>query len=326
MNRFVRFFNQNRKTIFWAILIIALILIVIQLLNQYVKNKNEKERENILSRTQQESRESNILKENNELISDKSLISDETLSEGANQGIQTIKEFVNACNNQNLNLAYGFISDDCKEIMFSNIDEFKKIYYDSLFGDGQKSFTIENWNNNIYRVKFNNANALSTGNVESSGTKTDYITIVKDSEDQNKLNINNFIEKREINKETNYKDIKVKTDYLYQFMDYCEISYDMENNTYRTVLMDDLSNPYTMYLVDSDENKYSADTSKLVSERLKMGIDQKTHVNIKYYCAYGSTKEIDKAVFSKVVNNVETYDFLRDKSQYGQYYSIDVQL
>ena len=106
-------------------------------------------------------------------------------------------------------------------------------------------------------------------------------------------------------------------------MDYCEISYSMENNTYRTVLMDDLTNPYTMYLLDTNGNKYSAVTNELVSERLKMGIDQKTQITIKYYYPYGSTKELDKAVFSKVINNFETYDTLRD---IGQYYSIEVEL
>lgn len=320
MYKLIRIFNQNRKKILLIVLIIVLIVILIQLLNFITKNSNKKDNINIVSNNVSK------LDDKKEIASDKSLISGDKVSESKlSDDADIINNFFGFCKNGNIEEAYELISQDCKDVMFQTIDEFNKIYYDTLFNDKNKIYTIQNWINDTYKINFNE-NYISTGNKSSEGSQVDYVTIVKDTYGTKKLNINNFIGKEKLDKDTDYKNILVKAQYLYKFVDYCEISFDITNNTYRTILMDDLSNPYTIYIEDNNGMKYSAYTNELVSERLKLGINQSTQVNIRFYSKYSSSKKIKKVVFSKVINNFETYEAVKEKNQYNQYYAIEVKI
>lgn len=318
MYKLIRIFNQNRKRILLIVLIIVFIVILIQLLNFIEKNNNNKE--NIVSNNVNVSNFDN----NKEITSDKSLISGDTVSESKlNEDADIINNFLKFCNNGNIEEAYELISQDCKDVMFQTIDEFNKIYYDSLFNGKNRIYTIQNWTNDTYKINFNE-NYISTGDKSLENSQVDYITTVEEDDDTKKLNINGFIGKEKLDKEIEYNNILIKAQYLYEFMDYYEVSFNITNNTYRTILMDDLSNPYTIYIEDDNGMKYYAYTNELVSERLKLGINQSTQVNIKFYSKYSSSKKIKKVVFSKVINNVETYESVKEKSQYNQYYAIEV--
>lgn len=320
MYKLIRIFNQNRKRILLIVLIIVFIVILIQLLNFIEKNNNNKE--NIVSNNVNVSNFDN----NKEITSDKSLISGDTVSESKlNEDADIINNFLKFCNNGNIEEAYELISQDCKDVMFQTIDEFNKIYYDSLFNEKNRIYTIQNWTNDTYKINFNE-NYISTGDKSIESSQVDYITIVEDSDGTKKLNINSFIGKEKLDKDIDYNNILVKAQFLYKFVDYCEISFNITNNTYRTILMDDLSNPYTIYIEDNNGMKYYAYTNELVTERLKLGINQSTQTNIKFYSKYSSSKKIKKAVFSKVINNVETYESVKEKSQYNQYYAIEVKI
>ena len=320
MYKLIRIFNQNRKKILLIVLIMVFIVILIQLLNFITKNSNKKDNINIVSN------DVSKLDDKKEIVSDKSLISGDKVSESKlSDDADIINDFFGFCKNENIEKAYELISQDCKDVMFQTIDEFNKIYYDTLFNDKNKIYTIQNWINDTYKINFNE-NYISTGNKSLESSQVDYVTIVKDNDGTKKLNINNFIGKEKLDKDIDYKSIVIKAQYLYEFVDYCEISFDITNNTYRTILMDDLSNPYTIYIEDNNGMKYSAYTNELVSERLKLGINQSTQVNIRFYSKYSSSKKIKKVVFSKVINNFETYESVKEKSQYNQYYAIEVKL
>lgn len=318
MYKLIRFFNQNRKRILLIVLIIVFIVILIQLLNFIEKNNNNKD--NIVSNNVNVSNFDN----NKEITSDKSLISGDTVSESKlNEDADIINNFLEFCNNGNIEEAYELLSQDCKDVMFQTIDEFNKVYYDSLFNGKNRIYTIQNWTNDTYKINFNE-NYISTGDKSLESSQVDYITTVEEDDDTKKLNINGFVGKEKLDKDIEYNNILIKAQYLYEFMDYYEVSFNITNNTYRTILMDDLSNPYTIYIEDDNGMKYYAYTNELVSERLKLGINQSTQVNIKFYSKYSSSKKIKKVVFSKVINNVETYESVKEKSQYNQYYAIEV--
>ena len=55
-----------------------------------------------------------------------------------------------------------------------------------------------------YRITYFSDNLLATGNATPTNTKDDYITIIS-SRDGDKLNINNFVEKEEVNNSTQQK-------------------------------------------------------------------------------------------------------------------------
>src|SRR5699024_659575 len=111
MNRFIRYFNQNRVRIIIAILIVAFIIILIQALNYILRQ----------SRTD--------VNYENSVIEDtsrpsESVITGESLpEETTDNNMNIINQFVDYCNNRDYENAYNLLSQDCKDQLFSTVDE-----------------------------------------------------------------------------------------------------------------------------------------------------------------------------------------------------------
>lgn len=58
---------------------------------------------------------------------------------------ELIEKYIGYCNNKNYQEAYNLLSDDCKRVLYPNIEEFKK-YIDNIF-DGKKVYYIQNYSN-----------------------------------------------------------------------------------------------------------------------------------------------------------------------------------
>ena len=316
MYKLIRFYNQNKKKILKTILIIVFILILIQILDYLSKI-------NITGKGIQ-NKVSNDNENNQGLVSDKSAISGQSISTTKlKNDTEIIDKFVGYCNEGNLDSAYSLLSKECKENMFPTIEDFNNIYYSKLF-DNYKTYTIQNWTSDIYVVKFT-GDILSTGNLSNNERKQDYITIVEE-DGENKLNINNFIKRQKINKEIEIDKIAIKVEKVDIYMDFITYTFDVKNNSYRTILLDDLINIDTMYIQDSKGVKYSAYTHEITQEKLNLGISQEKKIDIKYYSRYSSSKDITKIVFSKVINDYEKYGSLKDKNKYGNYLTIEVEV
>ena len=196
MNNLRRYYNQNRKKIWGIIIVIAFAFVLLQLANELVKNKNQKEiRQAQIQAEQQNTNEGN----SNKTISSDVTNYDSSRRTKQSTATNTISEFLSYCNNKELDKAYEMISDECKEQMFNNIETFERIYYESAFENRIKEFSIEKWINNTYMVKINE-NALANGKSSRDNQKTDYITPVKDDNNNYKLNINNYIGYKPLNK------------------------------------------------------------------------------------------------------------------------------
>ncbi len=317
MYKLIRFYNQNRKKILITILIIVFILGIIQLLNYFVKvNKEEKiNPDNVIIKNNTNSQG---------VISDKSAVSGENVSSTKlKKDTDVINEFINYCNEGNIDSAYNLLTEECKEEMFTTVEDFNNIYYSKLF-DSNKTHTIENWIGNTYKVNFT-GDILTTGDVNEQQTKRDYITVVKE-DGESKLNINNFIRREKIDKQVENNKIEIKVEKADIYMDSITYTVYIKNNSYRTIMMDPLTNVDTMYIEDSNGVQYSAYTHEIAKENLNLGVSQAKKVDIKYYSKYSSTKDITKMVFSNVISDFERYDSLRDKSKYGNYLGIEIKI
>ena len=95
MNKFIRWYNQNRKKV-WSILgIIVIIIVVIQLINNYYKQKNEEEISNsneVQNITLNENYNNIRVDDNN------SVLSGNAMSSAQEEQIQIIDTFVDYCN------------------------------------------------------------------------------------------------------------------------------------------------------------------------------------------------------------------------------------
>ena len=199
MYKLIRFYNQNKKQIIKIILIIVFVIGIIQLLNYLVGKKNSVD--NVQINT------SYVNNQTSEIVSDKSLVSGQTIaSETIKKDSEIIKQFVESCNQNNVEQAYELLTNECKENMFPTIDDFKRIYCYEIF-NSYKTYTVENWTSNTYQIRYT-GDILGTGNLDNNETRQDYITVVNKNGEK-KLNINNYIGRNSLNRTTNYDDIKV---------------------------------------------------------------------------------------------------------------------
>lgn len=318
MYKLIRFYNQNRKKILITILIIVFIIGIIQLLNYLTKVNNEKDSQLI---------EKNTISSNKykELLSEKSAISgDKVSSTKLENDVEIIKEFIKYCNEQNINSAYEILTDECKEEMFPTIQDFYNIYYSKIFNQDKKIYTVENWFGNIYQVKFT-GDILSTGNLNNNETKQDYITIVRE-DGVNRLNVNNYIGKNNLNKTTEYKDIKITVTSVDTYMEYEIYNLSIENNSENTILLDTSDDVKSVYLLDIKDMKYYFYGNEIIQNKLVVESKYKNTLQIKFNNTYSSSKNIRNLVFSKLVLNYEDYIDLKDKSQFEDFCELKVEI
>lgn len=321
MYNLIRFYNQNRKKIFKIIIIIVFIIVIIQLLNLIAKNKEI---------TNQNNKEANNVSNNNgntnTLASSKSAISGETVnSKKLKSEVDIIDEFFNYCNDGKIDFAYNMLTNECKEEMFPTEEFFNENYYLKIFNNSVKTHLVENWVNNIYKVEIND-DFLATGKVTKDNTIVDYITVVKREKEEYKININNYVGRSYLNIETEKNGVKMRVLRQDSYINYTTYLFEILNNTGRIIMLDDISNLDTMYLIDSNKMKYSAYKHEISQNELKLYDSEKKEIKIKYYSRYGSTKTIKSIVFSKLILDYEEYETLQNKAQYGGFCNFEIKL
>ena len=99
----------------------------------------------------------------------------------------TIKNFIDYCNNGEKENAYNMLTDKCKEDMYPSLQNFVDNYYTNKFST-PKNYIITKVNAYVYKVDLKES-SVNTGKISEDSIQ-DFI-IVQD----NKLNINEDIEK-----------------------------------------------------------------------------------------------------------------------------------
>lgn len=292
MHRLMRFYNQNRKDIWKVIGVSLAIVVILQVLNYRAekRNKEKEQQQNISNNT------SSTIKYNNlNLKNQKSILLEEELSQDKKDSVKIIDDFFSYCSQQKLQEAYDLLTEECKQEMYSSVQNFEEMYYQNILNGEKKDISVENWIGNIYKVTINE-DFLSSGKYSTENTIQDYITI-KD----NKLNINGYIGRTEPNKEKEKENIKIKILQKDMYIDYTIYTFEITNNSKRTILLDSLNNIDTMYIEDSNQVKYSAYTHELSIGQLVVNEGEKKQIKIKYYSKFSSDKNNKKIIFSKVI-------------------------
>lgn len=316
MYKLIRFYNQNRKKILKIILIIVFIIGIIQLFNYLTKVNREKsfEKSDVISNSNETGKE---------IVSNKSAVSGESISSvKLKNDVDVINEFLKYCNEGNINSAYGLLTNECKEVMFPTIEDFNNIYYSKIFNGENKSYTVENWVEDTYQVRIT-GDILSTGKLDNNETKQDYITIV-DQNGEDKLNINNYIGRKNLEKTTEYKNIEINVLSKDTYMDYEIYNLNISNNSENTILLDTGESTKSIYLLDSKDVKYYFYSNEIVQNRLLVQSKYNNTIQIKFSNSYSSSRNIKYLVFSKLILNYDEYKKLDDKSSYIDSYEFRV--
>ncbi len=286
MNKLFRFFNQNRKQILIIVITIVLVISVIQILNNIAIEDAKAKSENISS------------KHDNTYDPSKSAISEFKVSQGTfENNKEIVSNFVEYCNNKDIQKAYEFISKDCKEELYPTVEDFKKYYYDSIFTK-KRTVSIQNWTGSIYIVRYTE-DILSTGNVNEDSTVQDYVKILEE-DGKTKLSINNYFGNTDINKENTKNGITVKVVSKKTYMDYEIYNFEVENNSGDAVILDTLITPNKTYLTDSKGTKHFSINNEITKEMLIVKDKYKSNISIKFDNPYIMDRKIKTVTFSNV--------------------------
>ena len=141
---------------------------------------------------------------------------------------------------------------------------------------------------------------MASGKSNNGYSKQDYITVEKINGEY-KLNINNYIKYKEINKITEKENIKVEVLNSNIYMDREEYDIKITNNTENKITLDGKSYTDSLYLEDTKGAKYPAYTHELTNPMLNIESGQTKELTIKFYSRYVSNKIIDKMIFSNLI-------------------------
>lgn len=300
MRNIIRFYHQNRKSIWIFLLVIFFLFLMLQVINYFVgvNQKNKIINQNII-KNQINHNQSNLI-----VDSDKSLVSGEKINTNYLQITQeSIEKFLNNCNQGKVDEAYQMLTDECKEEMYPSIEIFEETYSSKLFNGQDINCNIENWVGDTYKVQIQ-GDSLATGKV-SQNKLQDYITIKKDM-DNVKLNINSYIGRTKLEKSNSQKDIVVTILQKDTYMDYEKYNIRIENHSNSDILLDTKQKTDSMYIEDRKKSHYSAYTHELSDADLLVYGNYEKNITIKYYSSYNSGKSIQRLVFSNVVMNYDS--------------------
>lgn len=301
MHRFLRWYNQNREIFFIGLAMIVFIFIIIQVLNAIVGRPNEETGYN----TEENS------STNSTTISEPStsVITGETMSEEETTSItNTIKQFVEYCNNGEIENAYNMLTDECKTLIYPTIESFTQNYYQRIFYIN-RMYSLENWYDDgslyTYYIKYTE-DVLASGNLNSEDNKGDYITVVE-TENDYRLNISSYVGREMMNDKVNSDNIVITVNWLDMYMDYTIANLSVTNNRESDISLDTKDGNYTMYMYDTNNVKYNSFLHENSEEQLRVRNGLTNTINIKFNKMYNPERELRGVIFSNVVLNYEDY-------------------
>lgn len=295
MNRLIKFYNQNRYIIWMAVLIIIAIIALIQILNNFALKRS-----GLKNNIDQNANSTNTINKNYSVITGK---------EVKEEVSQIIDEFINYCNNQEVEKAYGLLSEECIKTLYPTLEDFTQKYYEKLFIN-KKTYLYQSWisydNKYTYKVDFLD-DMLATGTASTSSI-IDYYTVVKDNQNY-KLNINKFIGITDINKTETKNNITINVNRKKVFMDYETYEIEIKNNSEKEIMLDSLQDTDTVYVENDSKQQYYWTSHEILEEDITIKRAQGKKIDIKFNKEYKPSKEAKKIVFSEIMLN--TLDSLK---------------
>lgn len=295
MNKLIRYINQNWKKIGLVIVIIAFAIILIQLLNyiakQPKKEDNQSEKLDSIYNPSETIIKGSDIGEKQELVNE-----------------DIINKFVSYCNAKDPNAAYNLLSQNCKQNLYPSLDSFINTYYNIVFKE-QMMISMQSWinsnSNYTYKVRILK-DPMATGNYDDTGVYEDYMTIVKENDEQ-KLNINNYIKRDEIKKEAENNGIKIKVNSIDQYKDYQIYNFTVENKTNKNILVNTNTRTNSVYLVDANNNMWSSQMYEISVNQLEVIAGGSKNISIKFGKNYNPDLGITGVVFSDIVPDSTQY-------------------
>lgn len=295
MKNFIRYWNQNRKKIMIIIAIIVFVFIIIKTLDNIFLNNSNK---------------NNITDEAQKYEPTQSVITGtKVTTEKTKENTDVIEKFVTYCNNAEYENAYNLLTDDCKEEFNNNINIFIQNYVSKIFKNS-KTYDLDLWltegNIYTYQIELYDDNLLATGGSSINSNIQDYITVVSQN-NENKININGFIQKKNINKSQEVNGINIVINSKKVYKNYETYNITIKNQTDKTIMLTTKQNSKDICLVDNNNIEYTSFLNEIpeTSVTLKSGYEKS--INIRFNKIYDLYRTIEKVKFKSIILDYEKY-------------------
>ena len=303
---------NNKYNLLGFIIAIILVLFAVKILNNMVKQENTT---------------TNNIAINSTYHPEETIIAGQNVSTKKQEtNEEVINKFITFCNNSQINEAYNLLTEECKENVFDNsIERFKNEYIEKNF-TSEKKYSMQSWMNSLdattYKISFYE-DMLATG--KTGEITIQYYTVVN-QEGTEKLNINGYVGRTQINQEKTVNNITLTILYKDVYMDYVTYRIKAQNNTNNTILLDSKENSKSVYITGNNEVTYRAFMYEIDDVFLTIKPRIYRNFDIKFNKIYSPNIPEEKITFSDIINNVEEYKKLEDKQLYVDRTKIDIEL
>lgn len=291
LNNLIRKYNRNRREIWIVVVIIAFIIGFRYALTSYMKNDRIGSSNNATTYFTDNSQN------DYPFLNDK-IYENKNVSKNSQEISNTIKTFIEYCNNRQVEEAYDMLSEDTKYNLYKSKTEFVKNYYITFFKT-KKIYNMQAWITSggyyTYKVEFEE-DLLSTGGADSNKIE-EYYTVVKENE-KYKININRYIGNIEINKITEKNNVKITVLSKNIYLDNIEYKIKVENLSNNTIVLDTKNTRRTTALMDSNNFAYPAYMYKLLENDLTVYSGETKEINIQFNQQYNAKYYNTKIVFN----------------------------
>lgn len=289
MNILIRWYNQNRKMLWIVAFTIIAVIVLVQTLNNYYKN-NTKEKSSSAGNST-----TTYNTPNYSIITEKEINSD--VSESSQK---VIKNFFDYCNNNKIREAYNLLSEDCKEELYPNVNEFKQKYFDIVFTNTKtysSNLWIANGNKNTYRLEIH-GDILSTGKKEEMPIEEYYTVIYENG--KYSLSIRGYIGKEDINISKSQNGIEVTVLSKQVYMEYEKYLVEIKNGSGTSIVLNTKEDSNSLYIEDENKLKYIAFLNEISDYDLDIQNGFTKKYDIRFNRSYKPNINIEKVVFDSI--------------------------
>lgn len=306
--KIVRLYHQNRKKVWFGLIIVIFGIAMINLINQAYQEQAKVNMQQMAQKIENNKEE--------EKSSDKtidyekastSLTTGEKVHNSVKDEIQEVlKQFVECVCHGKIQEAYSYLTRECKQEQYPAVEIFAQSYCADV-QDKVYDFQLWTTGNNlyVYRVKFLD-DLLSTGRDTSKNYFQDYITVLK-QDNLYRLNINKLIQVKQFDKTVESNDIIFRLNKVETYLDYEIYEVQVTNHTNKEIILDPREKDDSVYVENSDGLKISSLLYENKEEDLQVASKETKTIQIKFNNTFNGTKSIRCVGFSNIIINQKAY-------------------
>lgn len=306
MIKIIRLYYQNRKKVWFGLIIAIFIIAMIHLINQAYQEQAKENMQQMAKQIENQTKEETSDQVDYEKAAT-SLTGGAKVHNSIKDEMQeTLEQFIKCvCQNQ-IQEAYSYLTTECRQQLYPSVEIFAQSYCSDITN---KIYDFQLWTegNNlyVYQVKFLD-DLLSSGRDTTKNYLQDYITVIK-QDDFYRLNINKLIQIRQYDKTVESNNVIFQLNKVETYLDYEIYEIQITNHTEKEIILDPRKEEGTVYVENSDGLRIRALLYENKAEDLQVAPEETKTIKIKFNNTFNGEKSILCVGFSNMILDQEAY-------------------